>query len=453
MYRYFGSIMFINGMLKIFTFFLLVLLSFITISCSRKSVEALMMEEPQFEYAIPVKKSEDFSQWLITHDSILADITSLNLHTEKDSYWIIWGHADGFDEINLRPSFPDDNRIPYLSNDIQKLSQLNRLRMSTIGLERLPEGLAALDKLEELDISFNPLSIPDSWEIFAQMKSLRILKVYGCTFDRKDIDRLERELGLKVRYTYDQFMEENPPQEMEGEVPDGRPEPVKDIIAHLRNYYPFGDPTAFESFDGYADYWKIVDRKRDHLQLTGKIPDWHEFTEAFEKEEPIHKIDFSFVIVPEYTVRYVLERNEYPHWTEEKCLWISVSLLTPYYTAFYEISNTYTRFGGKEIYGSRSDKPRKLIVFGEEKANQVELQQLVKVKNLLAEYFSEHQFIPHHYLFDYKIPAKDAVPIGEFGISPDEEFIYLKEKEYALRKFTMRSYKVFDRTDGLEVFK
>ncbi|MEL6133945.1 MAG: hypothetical protein AAFR59_11330, partial [Bacteroidota bacterium] len=123
------------------------------------------------------------------------------------------------------------------------------------------------------------------------------------------------------------------------------------------------------------------------------------------------------------------------------------------YTAFYEVSNTYTRFGGKEIYGGRSNKPRKLIVFGEGKANQVELQQLAKVKKLLAEYFPEHQFIPHHYLFDYKIPAKDAVPIGEFGISPDEEFIYLKEKEYALRKFTMRSYKVFDRTDGLEVFE
>ncbi|MEL7004977.1 MAG: hypothetical protein AAFN93_19890, partial [Bacteroidota bacterium] len=105
-----------------------------------------MMEEPQFEYAIPVKKSEDFSQWLITHDSILADITSLNLHAGEDSQWIVWGHADGFDEINLRPSFPDDNRIPYLSDDIQKLSQLS-------GMER---GLKLMSSASKLSKAASP---------------------------------------------------------------------------------------------------------------------------------------------------------------------------------------------------------------------------------------------------------------------------------------------------------
>ena len=425
------------------------------ISCSRKSVEALMMEEPQFEYAIPVKKSEDFSQWLMIHDSILADITSLNLHAGEDSQWIAWGHADGFDEINLRPSFPDDNRIPYLSDDIQKLSRLNRLRMSTIGLERLPEGLAALDKLEELDVSFNPLSIPDSWEIFAQMESLKILKIYGCTFDRQDIDRLERELGLKVRYTFDHHMEDYPPKEMEGELPDSRPEPVKDVIAHLRNYYLFGDPLSSREYEGHHAYNSILKERVDLLVQTNEIPQWHEMMAELASEPHISMLNLAYAHhqYPEMTVRFCVEQNESPHWTEEKCLWVSVSNLAPYYTAFYEISNTYTRFGGKNIHGSRSNMPKKIVVFGEGKANQVELQQLQKVKGWLAQYFPEHQFIPHQYLFNFKIPATDAVPYGEWGLHSEEAFELIKNDEFPLRSFVMRSYKVFDRIDGLEVFE
>ncbi|MEO0471318.1 MAG: hypothetical protein AAF206_16940 [Bacteroidota bacterium] len=159
-----------------------------------------------WEDIVPLNTVEDFHQW---HKSVghryqpgSLLITGIDGKVGTSS----WGNFPT-ESIN-RPDYQVKDPITGLPDQFGQFRTLRKLGVKQLGLTKLPASISALKHVWMLDISFNRISLAEAKPIFQKMKSLKVLRVYGCDWDIETIDYLENELGIEVRYTLEQHNED-----------------------------------------------------------------------------------------------------------------------------------------------------------------------------------------------------------------------------------------------------
>jgi len=122
--------------------------------------------------------------------------------------WNVYATVQNRAKIENSPSYSLDNEMDLLPESIGKFKNLEYLDLSFLGLKKLPESITKLDRLKILDLSFNSIDIGAELEKIKSMKSIEIIKIYGCKFTLLDLSKLESIKGLRIKYSKDDFLHE-----------------------------------------------------------------------------------------------------------------------------------------------------------------------------------------------------------------------------------------------------
>ena len=100
--------------------------------------------------------------------------------------------GDGPESIN-------GNHIPYLPEDIQKLSNLRSLNLQATGLQQLPDGMGQLQDLAFLDLSYNPhLNAQSVLKVLPQLSNLKFVDLSGCPLSDQQLLLLKNQIQKVV---------------------------------------------------------------------------------------------------------------------------------------------------------------------------------------------------------------------------------------------------------------
>ena len=169
----------------------LILFSVLVTSCSRTDNEKFMFSD----------QADKESVWIVLSeyhlDSIPPDIGRLKkakrLFISRESGWTIYPPLSTIPTNNFQGK--------QLPDELTGLSNLTRLNLIGLDLERLPADFGELKNLDSLDLSFNSLVIRNEIAKLKQLERLRFLGIAGNIIDSTVVHELERENpSLKVKW-------------------------------------------------------------------------------------------------------------------------------------------------------------------------------------------------------------------------------------------------------------
>ena len=189
----------------------IVLLSYLTYSCSKKNL-------------FPIRK-------LIVGDSLRIDLSlyelqaanyfkrhknlslrKLRLYDSEGWLSLYTYELDGEKHIglmDLENSKMVSNPKPLLQ-EIGNVKNIEVLILSTLELNKLPHNISQLKKLKEIDLSFNPINWEETIPQLKNLPNLKLLKAYGTNLNRDQFLWLSQEIqGLEVRYNLAHYVEDN----------------------------------------------------------------------------------------------------------------------------------------------------------------------------------------------------------------------------------------------------
>lgn len=140
---------------------------------------------------------------ILLNDAGSAEIEELTIQIlgNKDTWYSYGRNPFEKEDARNKPSFRIKQKVDSLPN-FASLSSLKVLSLEFLGLESIPEGLDQLEKLEELNISFNYITLSSELDYIVSMKSLKQIMVFGIEFNEEDISRLrEGNTSLSVLYS------------------------------------------------------------------------------------------------------------------------------------------------------------------------------------------------------------------------------------------------------------
>ncbi|MEO0471319.1 MAG: hypothetical protein AAF206_16945 [Bacteroidota bacterium] len=188
---------------------LLSFLLFISCSSSHKAIpskEIMVYRISNYwEETVLIDKGEEFIEWIRQHQDV-KNISSLNVSINRKTRSALW--SDFPPGSTNRPRYEILYAIHTFPDVFQPFKKLRKLTIFHMGMQSLPPSIGSLKHIWMLDISFNRISLFKSKSIFKKMKSLKVLRAYGCDWDQDTIDYLQNELQIEVRYTIEQYNED-----------------------------------------------------------------------------------------------------------------------------------------------------------------------------------------------------------------------------------------------------
>ena len=141
--------------------------------------------------------TEYISSVLLTERNIRV----LNVEIQE-SGWTGYSYING-----LVSKSSTGKHIGTISETIGELSNLERVYLAGLGLNKLPENFTNLQRLEILDISFNAFSIESEAKKLASLRRLRSVRSYGSSgLEVESLGTMRP--GLKILYSTDDFKQE-----------------------------------------------------------------------------------------------------------------------------------------------------------------------------------------------------------------------------------------------------
>ena len=195
---------------------------------------------------------------------------------------------------------------------------------------------------------------------------------------------------------------------------------LNDLIKAIHNYYPIEQAILNEEFEGYKVLQKLIDTKI-HGLTNGQLPKecyaLVKEIESFFVNCPIN-VHF-YTNFPSYSIGIELANDTSDYTRRTSWLNVSISLLTNYFTVFFEERNLFNGF--KEQ--NNKNMPILFRILSSKNHN-IDTENIFveKIKDIVATLFTEYKYINHRLLFNYKLP--NGIPIGFFDPIPNFYPIY-----------------------------
>lgn len=138
-----------------------------------------------------------------------TSLTSLTINLQENRGWVVFAQFPDRSDIENNPSYSLKHKVEKLPETLGGLNHLEKLEISFLGLNTLPQSIVRLVALEELDISYNQLDFSLEAEKIKQLSKLRLLKAYGCGVTEEQVEFLKKaNPRLKILYTRQHHFEE-----------------------------------------------------------------------------------------------------------------------------------------------------------------------------------------------------------------------------------------------------
>ena len=175
-------------------------------------------------------------------------------------------------------------------------------------------------------------------------------------------------------------------------------EVILDLLKSVYRYYPVGLPNFQSSFEGRAKAMDILEKKIIAVQ-DGTPNDWTRLISVLTEKKIGEVRDAAYIQFPSYTATIILKQAS-TEWIEfTQYLHVTVSLLTNYYTVYFE-----DRLGHKVFYESEKHNPHTYLYYSNIRdPTSPSAEAFHEVKSIVASVFRNHQFVPHQLLFDHKV--------------------------------------------------
>jgi hypothetical protein len=181
---------------------------------------------------------------------------------------------------------------------------------------------------------------------------------------------------------------------------------ILEILKCLEKYYTFGLPNFQKSYIGETEMRNILTRKIDDLQA-GRKSNWTDLVDALKNNVPGVLLDQAYYQFPSYDAVIEVEAQAIASHALTTRLILSISLLGPFYTAYFE--DTFK--AGGYVTDPKRDPVWRLYYSKKATNNGLVSQTLDAVKKRVNHFFDGYKFVPHNLLLTYKI--SNAVPFME----------------------------------------
>ena len=195
---------------------------------------------------------------------------------------------------------------------------------------------------------------------------------------------------------------------------------IKDLIDAIRKYYPIDLSISNNEYSGYKLLENIVNSKIDGLKR-GILPiECYELVkqiESFFKPYTVHvKYYTNF---PNYSITIELSNGNNYNIKTISCLNIILSLLTNYYTIFFEEWNWFNGFT-KSV---DNNNPVLFRIMSSRNLNIDPQKDIFNKSNfIVSQQFPSYKFVSHQLLLNQKLP--NGVPFGYYDSIPYTYPIY-----------------------------
>jgi hypothetical protein len=201
---------------------------------------------------------------------------------------------------------------------------------------------------------------------------------------------------------------------------NNKKEILNDLIEAIHKYYPITQGVPNEEYEGYRILQKIIDTKIDGF-TSGKLPDdcYALITQIAECFNNCPVNVHWYTNFPSYSISVELANETMDHIKRTSSLNVKISLLTNYYTIFFEEMNVFNGF--KERHDK--NKPVLFRILSSKNLNvDTEKTFIAKVQNIITPLFPGYKYVNHDFLFKKKLPK--GIPIGFLDPIPNYYPIY-----------------------------
>ncbi|WPV67785.1 hypothetical protein [Chitinophaga sp. LS1] len=179
---------------------------------------------------------------------------------------------------------------------------------------------------------------------------------------------------------------------------------------------------------------KIITKKVEELTI-GQGP-WQLFHDAIKNEHGNNAFDTSASPFPAYNSRILLADEKEEHYVVKRYLCIDVSLITPFYTIYFEDFYSFNRYRHEDVPGGKL-LVHQHVLFFKSMTNESFKESAERANNYVRQFFPEYQFVSHYALFNYKVDNLLPYTINEMD----------RAKAYSLHDFVMSSYYYFKKVN------
>jgi uncharacterized protein YfeS len=175
------------------------------------------------------------------------------------------------------------NSIKTISNDIRRLKHLKVLSFCFNDLQSLPSGIAELNQLDTLDLSFNMhLDIANELKILGKMKWLKFLNIVLTKTDSATLVNLHKAIPKTKIYAKPEEMIVDTLMPMTDYLPDiEHAHPLAKQLMNEEFYWstieetaPFGNDDGADTYAGFAK-WRHTHKANDPKEfLVEQIESW-----------------------------------------------------------------------------------------------------------------------------------------------------------------------------------
>jgi hypothetical protein len=173
------------------------------------------------------------------------------------------------------------------------------------------------------------------------------------------------------------------------------------LLQSVHSYYPIGMPAVFAEYPGYKKLEEIVEKKIDEVSNNIKTP-WYFLIEDIKTKFVKYSLfDEGFHQFPSYYAKIEIERSKDGGKEFSRTVIINISLLTDYYTIYFEDFFKYSLYKDNKFGISRP--PTMKIVYCKSCLEKYFLDFIDSLKSVIKQHFPKKEFIDHSILFDHEV--------------------------------------------------
>lgn len=195
---------------------------------------------------------------------------------------------------------------------------------------------------------------------------------------------------------------------------------IETALKAVYAYYPIGASYFHKEYSGWSNARKIVDRKIRTLDEP-RNNSWLSLIDNLKELYPNKVFDMGYLQFPSYTCCVSISENETDQIKYTRNLIVSISLLCPFYTYYYE--DRYV-FKIKSSFNSPAIT-RILFLSANTAGAKLDEAAIDIIRRNIEVHFKGHEYILHKYLFDYKVDYADVDDgRGEIKPTPLNNFLF-----------------------------
>lgn len=205
---------------------------------------------------------------------------------------------------------------------------------------------------------------------------------------------------------------------------------INEFVHAVRKYYSIDPKIPNREYDGYNLLVEIIENKIDQLVDNMLPKQFYNLIEAINLDFKEYTVfDKCYEQFPNYSLTIELANRISNNIQCISLLNLRMSLLTNYYTIFFEEVNIFNDFSENE----RINRPLSFRIFSS-RNNGIDPEKILlkKLKKMIDESFPEYKFVHHKILFDLKIDSAEPIGLTGYGLNSYPIYAFLFDNNYHL---------------------